>query len=175
MIVDVEGGLNTVSGNLNTLTLIVGNQLTYIQSLSGLVLQNTQDIQQNSQDIQTLSGLIDGGLDFKGYVDPTVTGTAPTSPSNGDLYISTVSGTINTGWDCLVGSGVVADQWLIYSTDDSCFQLGPANDVDLSAYALKTELEAVSGLTVINADDIVTVSGLLEKVFQLDLLNIVQV
>ena len=42
MIVDVDGGLDTVSGNLNTLTLVVGNQLTYIQSLSGLVLQNTQ-------------------------------------------------------------------------------------------------------------------------------------
>ena len=43
---------------------------------------------------------------------------------------------------------------MIYSDDDNCWQLGPVTDIDLSAYALKTELNAVSGLVDQNADDI---------------------
>ena len=157
---NLQAQINAISGATPPeVDLSVISGYVAANTASGVVVLGKAD--QNSADIVTLSGLIDGGLDFKGYIDPTATGLAPSSPINGDLWVSDSSGVIDNGWTCLGGQDVGVNQWMIYSDDDSCWQLGPATDIDLSAYALKTELDAVSGLVDQNADDIVVISGLL--------------
>jgi len=151
--------INAISGAIPPeVDLSVISGYIAANTASGVVVLGKAD--QNSDDIATLSGLIDGGLDFKGYINPTVTGSAPSLPTNGDLWISDTSGVIDNGWTCIAGQDVGVNQWMIYSDDDTCWQLGPATDIDLSAYALKTELNTVSGLVDQNATDIITISGL---------------
>ena len=155
---NLQAQINALSGNGGSVPTGITEDISY---LSGLINDNTNSGVLNHQDIVTLSGLIDGGLDFKGYIDPTATGSAPASQINGDLWVSDTSGVIDNGWTCIAGDSIGVNQWMIYSDDDNCWQLGPATDIDLSAYALKTELNALSGLVDQNATGIVVISGLI--------------
>ena len=90
---------------------------------------------------------LDGAVVFHGVVDVT-TGTAPSSPNNGDMYINTVGGNAGASWTGLAGSPVAEGEAIVWSSDDSrWFDLGGVGNAGV------VEVSGGPGITVTDSPD----------------------
>ena len=83
---------------------------------------------------------------FKGTINAT-TGTAPTDPDLGDLYLNTTAGNLAATYTPINGDAIAVDQFLFYAADagegEKGWVLGGVQDV--SAYVTLATDQTISG------------------------------
>jgi hypothetical protein len=90
---------------------------------------------------------LDGAVVFHGVVDVT-TDTAPSTPTNGDMYVNTVAGTAGVSWTGLAGSSVAEGEAIVWSSDDNrWFDIGGVGNAGV------VEVSAGPGIIVTDSPD----------------------
>ena len=88
-----------------------------------------------------LSTTLQGALKYKGATD--ITGTAPSSPENGDLYINEVAGLADASWTGIAGESVLVNAFVIWDGNSSTW-----NTADLAVDAGVTSISGTDPITV---------------------------
>ena len=90
---------------------------------------------------------LDGAVVFHGVVDVT-TDTAPSNPTNGDLYINNTTGTAGASWTGIVGDLINDGESIVYSGDDSqWYAIGAVSNGGV------VEISGGPGITVVDSPD----------------------
>lgn len=99
-----------------------------------------------------LSTTLQGALKYKGATD--VTGTAPASPENGDLYINEVAGLADSSWTGIAGESVLENAFVIWDGTSNTW-----NTADLAVDAGVTSISGSDPITVDNTNPAAPIIG----------------
>lgn len=99
-----------------------------------------------------LSTTLQGALKYKGATD--VTGTAPASPENGDLYINEVAGLADASWTGIAGESVLVNAFVIWDAAQNTW-----NTADLAVDAGVTSISGSDPITVDNTNPAAPIIG----------------
>ena len=99
-----------------------------------------------------LSTTLQGALKYKGATD--VTGTAPASLENGDLYINEVAGLADSSWTGIAGESVLENAFVIWDGTSNTW-----NTADLAVDAGVTSISGSDPITVDNTNPAAPIIG----------------
>lgn len=99
-----------------------------------------------------LSTTLQGALKYKGATD--ITGTAPASPENGDLYINEVAGLADASWTGIAGQSVLENAFVIWDSAQNTW-----NTADLAVDAGVTSISGTDPITVDNSNPAAPIIG----------------